>query len=60
MTTSKDLRAVRILAKNIYREFRSSGYSEGDMMSLAGELLELVTSDVKDLADESPQASVPR
>jgi hypothetical protein len=43
----KDPRAVRILAKNIYREFRASGYNERDVMALAGELLALVTSDVK-------------
>jgi hypothetical protein len=43
----QDPRAVRILAKNIYREFRSIGFSERDVMALAGELLALVTSDVK-------------
>ena len=42
-----DPRAVQILAKNIYREFRASGFSERDVLSLAGELLGLVTSDVK-------------
>lgn len=42
-----DPRAVRILAKNLYREFRASGYSEHDMLSLAGELVSLVTTDVR-------------
>jgi len=42
-----DPRAVEILAKNIYREFRASGFSERDVLSLAGELLSLVTRDVK-------------
>jgi hypothetical protein len=42
-----DPRAVQILAKNIYREFRASGFSERDVLALAGELLGLVTSDVK-------------
>jgi len=44
---SPDPRAVAILAKNIYREFRAGGFSERDVMALAGELLSLVTSDVK-------------
>lgn len=53
-----DPRAVRILAKNIYREFRSNGYSERDVMALAGELLSLVTSDVKSQrASEPPPSS---
>jgi hypothetical protein len=42
-----DPRAVEILAKNIYREFRASGFSERDVLALAGELLSLVTRDVR-------------
>ena len=42
-----DPRAARILAKTIYRELRGSGFSERDVMALAGELLSLVTSEVK-------------
>ena len=42
-----DPKAVAILAKNIYREFRAGGFSERDVMALAGELLELVASDVR-------------
>ena len=37
-----DPRAQRILAKTIYRELRQSGMSEADIMSLAGEMLNLV------------------
>ena len=44
---AQDTRAVAILAKNIYREFRAGGFSERDVMALAGELLSLVTTDVK-------------
>ncbi|HWA78333.1 MAG TPA: hypothetical protein VG937_38625 [Polyangiaceae bacterium] len=44
---TKDPRAVQILAKNIYREFRAGGFSERDVLSLAGELLALVTRDVR-------------
>jgi len=43
----QDPRAVAILAKNIYREFRAGGFNERDVMALAGELLSLVASDVK-------------
>jgi len=43
----RDPRAVAILAKTIYRELRASGYVDGDVMSLAGELLGLVASEVK-------------
>lgn len=45
---SRDPRALRILAKTIYRELRQAGLAEEDVMSLAGELLSLVTCDVKD------------
>jgi hypothetical protein len=45
---SHDPRALRILAKTIYRELRQNGLAEEDVMSLAGELLSLVTCDVKD------------
>ncbi len=45
---SHDPRALRILAKTIYRELRQGGLLEEDVMSLAGELLSLVAGDVKD------------
>jgi len=48
-----DPRAVRILAKSVYRELRATGLSERDVMSFAGELLALVTSDVKSQAPSS-------
>ena len=49
----QDPRAVAILAKNIYREFRAGGFSERDVMALAGELLSLVTTDVKSRQHDS-------
>jgi hypothetical protein len=45
---SHDGRALRILAKSIYRELRQSGLAEEDVMSVAGELLSLVAGEVKD------------
>lgn len=43
-----DPRALRILAKTIYRELRQSGLEERDLMSVASELLSLVAVEVKD------------
>jgi hypothetical protein len=43
----RDPRAVSILAKTIFRELRASGYSEEDVMSLASELLGIVTVEMK-------------
>lgn len=52
----QDPRAVRILAKSIYRELRASGLVERDVMSLASELLSLVTSDMRgQYASEAPE-----
>ncbi len=47
ISRASDPKAVAILAKNIYREFRAGGFNERDVMALAGELLELVASDVR-------------
>jgi hypothetical protein len=49
-----DPRALAILAKTIYRELRSSGYGEKDVICLAGELLGMVASDVKDARKAPP------
>lgn len=47
LSAPKDPRAVEILAKNIYREFRAGGFSNRDVLALAGELLTLVTHEVR-------------
>jgi hypothetical protein len=44
---ARDRRSIAILAKTIYRELRSSGYGESDVMTLASELLGVVTAEVK-------------
>ena len=49
--TAHDPRSIAILAKTIYRELRTQGYAANEVMSLAGELLEQVTSEVKDRRD---------
>jgi len=43
----RDPRALTILAKTIHRELRSSGYSEKDVVALAGELLGVVTTEMR-------------
>jgi hypothetical protein len=43
----RDPKALAILAKTIYRQLRSSGYAERDVMALAGELLGMVATEVK-------------
>lgn len=45
---SRDSRTLTILAKTIYRELRASGYSERDVMALAGEMLGIVANEVKE------------
>jgi hypothetical protein len=44
----RDSRALSILAKTIYKELRGSGYSTKDVMTLAGELLGMVTREFRD------------
>ena len=48
---ARDPRALAILAKTIYRELRSSGYAERDVMTLASELLGMVATEVKGRRD---------
>ena len=41
-------RALKILAKSVYRELRSSGYNRTDIVGFTNELLDLVTDDLRD------------
>ena len=51
LTPQKDPRTVEVLAKDVYRELRRGGFSERDVLALAGELLSLLTHEVR---GESP------
>lgn len=47
-TKASDPRAVKAVAKSIYRELVESGFREADVMALAGELLSLVATGVRE------------
>lgn len=47
-TDAGDERALKILAKSVYRELKASGYSRSDMVGFTNALLDLVTSEIKD------------
>ena len=57
-------RAVKILAKSIYRDLEAQGFDEKQIVSLATELISEVTSkiartnDDKQLAPQQPQPQV--
>lgn len=46
-------RALRILAKSVFRELKSSGHTRSDIVAFATEMLSLVSSDIRgESADE--------
>jgi hypothetical protein len=40
-------KAVKILAKSIYRQLRASGYATREIVALSSELIGLITTDIK-------------
>ncbi len=47
-------KAVKILAKSIFRELRGNGYEPREIVALSTELLELITSEIRpDSSDAS-------
>jgi len=46
-------RAVRILAKSVFRELKTNGHSRSDIVAFATEMLSLVSSDIRE-ASETP------
>jgi hypothetical protein len=40
-------KAVKILAKSIYRQLRASGYETREIVALSSELIGLITTDIK-------------
>lgn len=45
-------RALRILAKSVFRELKTTGHSRSDIVAFATEMLSLVSSDIR---GESPE-----
>ncbi|MBN2573193.1 MAG: hypothetical protein JXP73_01390 [Deltaproteobacteria bacterium] len=41
-------RALRILSKSLYRDLRENGYEPRQIVALASELIEQITTDMKD------------
>jgi hypothetical protein len=55
-TTSAQQRALRILAKSVYRELKASGYARNDMIAFTTELLDLVSTELKSQPEHAPSA----
>lgn len=49
-----DPRALKILAKSVFKELRAQGYQPTQVLSLATEIIELVTSDLAHESDSLP------
>jgi hypothetical protein len=43
-----DSRGLRIIAKSVYRELRSSGHSRSDIVAFTNAVLELVATELRD------------
>jgi len=41
-------KAIKILAKSVYRELRQNGYEPKQVVALASEIISLVTSDIRE------------
>lgn len=48
VTQQQGPRALRILAKSVFRELKSSGYSRSDIVAFATEMLSLVSTDLRE------------
>lgn len=46
-TSTATQRALRVLAKSVFKELKRSGYSGSEMVGFASELLDLVTTEMK-------------
>lgn len=46
--TTHDPKALKIMAKSLYRQLREGGYSQGDVLGFASELLSMVSTEVRE------------
>lgn len=47
-SAANNQKALKILAKSVYKELRQNGYEPKQVVALASELISLVTSDIDD------------
>jgi len=47
VSSSGEPRALRILAKSVFRELKTTGYSRSDIVAFATEMLSLVSTDIR-------------
>ena len=58
-------KAIKILAKSIYRQLRATGYDTREIVALSSELIGLITTEIKpdthsfEVARLSPERSLP-
>lgn len=50
-------RSAKILAKSFYRQLRENGYSHNQVVSMASELISLVTQDIRQTGPGSAGAA---
>jgi hypothetical protein len=53
VSTAAEPRALRILAKSVFRELKTTGYSRSDIVAFATEMLSLVSTDLREGNDLS-------
>ena len=47
-SSATEPRALRILAKSVFRELKTTGYSRSDIVAFATEMLSLVSTDIRE------------
>lgn len=52
VSVSDQSRALRILAKSVYRELIASGYGRAEVVQFTNEILDLVTTEMRHDSDE--------
>ncbi len=55
-----DVKGTKILAKSLFKELRGSGYSPNQILSLSTELIDLVTQNLKAVAEPMPAEDGPK
>jgi hypothetical protein len=56
ITMSTDKKGTKILARTFFAQLRAGGYTPNQILDISTELIDLVTSDLRDV---KPEASAP-